>query len=125
MKSSSQSPRPRSVLIVDDCEDAREVLGTALRRRGVVTIEAARGRQALELALQLQPDLVVLDMEADSTDADSIDGESDDDFASHNGPVIVLGTARQGSTTGSHTRFIRKPYHYAPLIRTIEQMLEN
>jgi DNA-binding NarL/FixJ family response regulator len=51
------------ILIADDSTLIRPMLGAALSARGDWTIcgEAANGRQAVLLALQLRPDLIILD----------------------------------------------------------------
>jgi PAS domain S-box-containing protein len=54
---------PRSVLLVDDDVDLREILGEALVASGFTTASAANGREALDrLAAGLRPDLILLDM---------------------------------------------------------------
>lgn len=52
------------LLLVDDVEDLRFLTKLALRREQdlVVVGEAGDGRQAIELAQSLQPDLVLLDL---------------------------------------------------------------
>src|SRR5690606_3259092 len=50
------------VLIVDDNEDAAELLGQALARRGYATLVAHDGQMALELAAQNAPELALLDI---------------------------------------------------------------
>jgi DNA-binding NarL/FixJ family response regulator len=52
------------VLVVDDAIETRLLIRTALRLRGGFEVvgEAAEGGRAVELAAQLQPDIVVLDL---------------------------------------------------------------
>jgi CheY-like chemotaxis protein len=52
------------ILVADDAEDIRALLRLKLTRNGTYDVvgEAADGLEAVELARQLQPDLVVLDM---------------------------------------------------------------
>jgi DNA-binding NarL/FixJ family response regulator len=55
--------RTRStVLVVEDDEVVRRSLATALERAGYSTRDASNGEQALELALEETPSLVVLDV---------------------------------------------------------------
>jgi DNA-binding response OmpR family regulator len=53
-----------SVLLVDDADDLRVMLRLSLRARGDFDVvgEAATGTEAVELAGQLQPDVIVLDL---------------------------------------------------------------
>ena len=53
----------QSVLIIDASEETREVLQTALERRGLRILAADRARRGLELARRHHPDLIVLDLE--------------------------------------------------------------
>ena len=59
-----------SVLIVDRSAESREVLKTALERRGMRIFEAAGAEDGLKLARKHRLDLIVLDLEAtESSDA--------------------------------------------------------
>lgn len=60
--SSSTSPTGRRVLVVDDNEDAAESLAALLRLFGHVVEVAFDGEQALVLAPEVKPDLVLLDL---------------------------------------------------------------
>ena len=51
------------VLVVDDHERWRAVVRTVLKREATVIDEAGDGQRAVELAKQLQPDVVLLDIE--------------------------------------------------------------
>jgi two-component system alkaline phosphatase synthesis response regulator PhoP len=51
-----------TILIADDENDIREIIGYNLNREGYQVIEARDGNQALDLARKHQPDLIVLDI---------------------------------------------------------------
>jgi DNA-binding response OmpR family regulator len=110
------------VLIVDESAESREVLRTVLEHRGLRILEASQAREGLELARQHQPDLIVLDLELDSSPP-----EFPSELAAqspHPTPLVLLGSARRRA--GPHVgEFVAKPYHYAPLVRRIEQLLES
>jgi DNA-binding NarL/FixJ family response regulator len=56
-------PRPVTVAIIDDTEDLRFLLRTALTRAGMdVVAEAADGRAGIEVVGDTQPDVVLLDL---------------------------------------------------------------
>ncbi|HVF60891.1 MAG TPA: response regulator transcription factor [Thermoanaerobaculia bacterium] len=61
------SGRGRTVLVVDDDAAIRGLLTAELRLEGYETLEAADGRQALDL-LELQPDLVLTDLAMPAVD---------------------------------------------------------
>jgi CheY-like chemotaxis protein len=53
---------PPLVLVVDDYEDAREIYATCLEHAGFRVAVAADGREAVALALELDPDVIVMDL---------------------------------------------------------------
>lgn len=50
------------ILIVDDEDDIREFIGYNLTREGYSVYSASNGKEALEVALQVRPHLILLDM---------------------------------------------------------------
>ena len=112
---------PASLLIVDPSADNREVLRTVLARRGWRIFEAEAAAEGVELARQFHPDVIVLDVERDAGDAAAIGEQLQAESADHPAGLIVLGTLR-GSLQVAGGRVISKPYHFAPLIHTIEQL---
>jgi CheY-like chemotaxis protein len=116
----------RSILIVDSSDETGVVLQTALGRRGVRTFLARRARQGLELAQTHHPDLIVLDLEVDRTGSDPADLSAS--FAelsrADHAPLVVLGTARRSAPLPCG-EFVAKPYHYGPLLRRIEELLDS
>jgi len=110
-----------SVLIVDRSEENREVLETALGRRGIRTLTAAKPARGLEMVARYRPDLIVLDIEVDHTGADDLCAR----FAPQDGgdvPMVLLGAVRTAAASPAD-EIVAKPYHYAPLIRKIEEIL--
>ncbi|AKF04510.1 response regulator [Sandaracinus amylolyticus] len=57
----SRTPPP-TVLIVDDFADARALLRTLLEARGYHTVEASDGQEAIALARDVRPRVVLLDL---------------------------------------------------------------
>lgn len=119
--------KSRSVLIVDRSEETREVLQTALERRGVRTMAAGRAGKGLELARQHHPDLVVLDLEMDDMPAEQF-GSCDSGELSepeYQPQLVLLGSLRRQGNSLPDGEFVAKPYHYGLLIRRIEELLDN
>ncbi len=115
----------RSVLIVDPCDESREVLRTVLRRRGVNIIEATEGRHGLELAQRHHPGVIVLDVETvPEADADTRAGFGAESRA-HNTSLVMLTAARRDTLGLPVGQVVSKPCHYGPLVRTIEQLLRT
>lgn len=53
---------PRRILIIEDNDDAREMLALSLRLHGHTTHEAPSGREGIEVAARMAPDVVLLDI---------------------------------------------------------------
>lgn len=50
------------ILVADDTEDIRLVLRLVLERKGHRVVEAADGRQAVEIATRERPDVILMDL---------------------------------------------------------------
>jgi len=116
------APGP-SVLIVDRSEDSREVLRTVLEKRGVRTWEAAEARQGVELARRHHPQVIVLDLDAGDAEQREIRDQYQAESNEHDAYLVVIGRSRSYEQILPKDRILAKPYHYAPLVRTIETLL--
>ncbi|MEK6233124.1 MAG: response regulator [Planctomycetales bacterium] len=112
-----------SVLIVDELEETREVLQTVLERHGVDAMTTGEVEQGLRLAREHHPDLIVLDLEMESSDDAEVRQGFEEETIAQSKPLVVLGTARRNMPVGG--QFVAKPYHYGALVRKIEQLLEH
>jgi CheY-like chemotaxis protein len=54
--------RDRTVLIVEDDEDARYLMRLELERLGYLIVEAENGEQAVEVAEREKPDIILMDL---------------------------------------------------------------
>ena len=118
------TPRP-SVLIVDRSEDSREVLRTVLEKRGVRTWEAAEARQGVELARRHHPQVIVLDLDAGDAEQQDIRDQYQAESNEHDAYLVVIGRSRSYEQILPKDRILAKPYHYGPLVRTIETLLSS
>ncbi len=113
-------PPRRSVLIVDDSSDSREVLRAVLELRGWQIIEADDAQDGLAKANELHPDVIVLD--TDTANDSAIEASYDSASRQNNASLVVIGQARYNVAPSERHRVVAKPYHYAPLIRTIDEL---
>ena len=51
-----------TVMVVDDADDIRELICMQLRRKGYKVVEATNGAQAVEVATQSNPGLILMDL---------------------------------------------------------------
>ena len=113
-------PPGRSVLIVDDSPDSREVLRAVLELRGWKIIEADDAQDGLAKANELHPDVIVLD--TDTANDSAVEASYDDASRQNNASLVVIGQARYNVAPSERHRIVAKPYHYAPLVRTIDEL---
>jgi CheY-like chemotaxis protein len=115
------------VLVVDPLDATRTVVETMLSRRGMQIATTARRDEGLRLAREFCPDVVVLDNELASIESSGEQsGEAARSFESaspENPPsLVILGNARRPASNDT-ARYLQKPYLYAALIHTIEELL--
>ena len=113
------------VLIVDRSEESREVLQTALSRRGMDTYATGAAGQGIRFAQEHRPDLVVIDLDVDDTTAEAFSGPLGNSHGELPASVVLLGGVRRNLERFPGGEFVPKPYHYGPLIRRIEELLED
>jgi CheY-like chemotaxis protein len=108
---------------VESSAEEREVLRTVLETRGLRIWEAEGAEEGLEIARQEHPDVIVLDLEAHWADGDGDLVQEQFEAASTDRPasLVILGKARRGNAAPTG-HVVAKPYHFAPLVRTIEQL---
>lgn len=81
---------PKTVLLADDHEDNRVALQLMLERDGYRTLGARNGREAVELAVQHRPDLVVMDLAMPEMDGREATRLLKSDDRTRHIPVVML-----------------------------------
>jgi CheY-like chemotaxis protein len=114
----------KRVLIVDQSADSRSVLRMALERRGVQILEAPGARQGLEIVREHHPEVVVLDLESGAAEETAMRAAYESELTGRRAELVILGNLRRCEVTADQ-HLVRKPYHYGPLIRKIEQLIEH
>ena len=81
---------PKTILLVDDHEDNRVALLAVLEREGYGTLDAANGRDAVELVRRHMPDLVLMDLAMPVMDGRQAMRVLRDDPRTAGVPIVVL-----------------------------------
>ncbi len=114
----------KTVLIVDESKETRDVLSTVLERIGVRALTAAVSRRGAAIAREQKPDLVIFDLDSVNDSPE----EALDSFARAgrlgDSSIMVIGSSKFETSSGEND-FISKPYHFAPLLQKIERFLEG
>jgi DNA-binding response OmpR family regulator len=118
----------QTVLVVDDDKDILELVAFRLERAGYDVLTAENGEQALALAREHQPALVVLDVMMPSMTGYDVTEALREDEKTQGIPVIML-TARvqdadvsRGFDAGAND-YIRKPFSPQELRARVEAVL--
>jgi CheY-like chemotaxis protein len=118
----------KRILIADDRAPSRELIREILELAGYEVSEAADGAEALEMARQLGPDLILLDIEMPALNGFGVIGllREDPRFAAT--PVVALtASAMQGdrekALEAGFTGYISKPVRLAALRAEVARLL--
>jgi two-component system cell cycle response regulator DivK len=82
------------VLIVDDNDKNRKLAGDVLRAAGLRTIEAASGSEAIALAAERLPDVILLDLRLQDMDGADVARTLRDEAGTARIPVVALSALR-------------------------------
>ena len=126
----SDAKDPPLILVVDDFEDGREMYASYLRFSGYRVDEAADGREALEKAFALRPDIILMDLSLPGIDGWQATRELKKDARTAGIPIVAL----TGHALEAHSRsakeagcdaFIVKPCMPMDLLNEIRRILDN
>lgn len=120
-------PKDHRILVVDDIPDNRFFLKTLLEAEGYCVDVADTGRAALEKMQISPPDLILLDIMMPNMDGYELTRRIRQNPQFCSLPVVLI-TAHgemcriKGLAVGA-TDFVRKPFNFEALLRTIENLL--
>ena len=132
MERTASEARKKQILIVEDDQSIRRVLGFRLMKLGFEVSEAEDGFVGFDEAKRLRPDLIVLDLRLPGRPGEevckAIREDSDKEFA--NTPILMLtGKATDvdrviGMVIGANA-YVAKPFQLPKLLREINRCLEH
>jgi two-component system, cell cycle response regulator DivK len=120
----------KTILVVEDQEDNRQILRDLLANAGFRMIEAHDGEQALVVARSLRPDLILMDIQLPHVDGYEATRriKRDPDLSSI--PVIAVtsyalsGDEARAREAGCDA-YVAKPYSTRLLLKQIERFLSE
>ena len=110
-----------TVLIVDDEQAILDLLQDVLEDTGYSVLIAHNGCDALALARQTRPDLVLTDVMMPRMDGITLCAELHRDEHLSDLPVIGMSAVRQ--VVAGFSRFISKPFELEELLRCVSEAL--
>lgn len=119
------TPAPARVLIVEDDDDLRGIIGSAVADAGYAAVEAADGAAALQACEERDPDVVLLDL--------NMPGLGGQAFAEAyrrgrgQAKIIVMSGTASGGEISARLRaaaFLSKPFDLEKLVGAVDRVLE-
>jgi CheY-like chemotaxis protein/Tfp pilus assembly protein PilF len=121
----SQSPKNRKILIVDDSATVRKLISSKLEKSGHEVVTAVDGVDALEKIKEFTPDLILLDIMMPQLDGYQVCKLIRTNESTKDVPIVMISgkdgffdkvRGRMAGTTG----YITKPFGPETLMRTVE-----
>ena len=118
---------PRTILLADDEAHITHVVGLKLRAAGYATVVARDGEEALTLALQHRPDLVITDLQMPYMSGLELATRLRSDERTAETPVLML-TARgyildENELSATNIRVVlSKPFSARDILRRVEEV---
>jgi CheY-like chemotaxis protein len=81
---------PQTILIVDNLEEARGILGGWLARKGYRVVEASSGEEAIEQARRVFPNLILMDIKMPGMDGFGATQVIRGDVELHGVPIVAV-----------------------------------
>jgi len=120
--------RTRSILVVEDDKMTLRMLDKVLCGAGYTVIQASNGIDALSLAREKRPDLLILDIVLPGLDGILVASRLKDDPETRDIPIIFFSSLEETEigkrkNTSSPWHFLHKPCNREELLREIAHYL--
>lgn len=121
----------RKIVYIEDEQEMIDLVRLILARKGYEVIGASGGREGLDLARRLLPDVVLLDLMMPDMDGWEVYQQMKADAATRHIPVIVVTAKAQNidKVLGLHIAkvedYISKPFSPKELLDSLERVLAS
>jgi len=120
---------PKKILVIEDDDVARELMGMALLRRGYQVTLAENGVEGYDTALFLKPDLIVTDIRMPAADGIHVVRRVRDTTTLESTPILITTAFGDGSATfalqlGANA-FEPKPLDPQSFLTTVDRLLAD
>jgi DNA-binding response OmpR family regulator len=127
MSERSEQPTAKTILIAEDDQNLRHlirvVIGDAYR-----FVEASDGHEALELALRVRPDLIILDLMLPGRSGFDVLSDLREELPAEETHVIVMSAwthADDAALNAGADRFVPKPFEADELATIVNEVLDG
>jgi len=127
--SAERAPQPvanRRVLVVEDEPELREVVCAVLEDEGYTVVAASDGRQAVDMACENVPDLIILDMGLPILSGEEVASTLREKLAKPP-PILVMsaaGTVAERARRIGAANYIPKPFELDDLTDAVHKLLD-
>lgn len=120
-----------TILVVDDVEDTRTILRAFLEQRHYRVVEAINGQQAVELALQEHPQLILMDLFMPLQDGISATRAIREEPELQDVPIVALsaygtlGIIHRDALAAGCNEYVSKPLDFEQLGYLVDRLLQG
>jgi two-component system chemotaxis response regulator CheY len=118
----------KTVLIVDDCQTTRKLVGLCLKKMGYLLLQAENGLDALEKLARGPVDLVITDMNMPQMDGVALTSSLKQDQTLQGIPVLMLSSEsaekeRESGLAAGAAAYLIKPVSQERLEQEVKKLL--
>ena len=118
------------ILVADDDPDILSIVSISLETQGYTVYKAANGREAVDLARQHHPDLVLMDMMMPVVSGYEAVTELKADASTHDITIVglsakAMATDMERATDVGIDGYITKPFRIAQVLSVVESYLQK
>jgi two-component system alkaline phosphatase synthesis response regulator PhoP len=116
----------KRILVVEDSDEIRELLGFVLEAEGYQVVALEDGRDVVETARSLRPSLITLDLALPGKDGWAIVRELQDDDETRDIPILVISAYTRELDAPLRRRVARvisKPFYITQVVSEVEEIL--
>lgn len=116
----------KRILVVEDSDEIRELLGFVLEAEGYQVSALEDGREVVETARQMQPVLITLDLALPGKDGWAIVRELQEDDQTRDIPILVISAYTRELDAPLRRRVARvisKPFYITQVVSEVEEIL--
>jgi len=120
------APAGASILVVEDSDEIRDLLGLVLEAEGYTVVSLKDGREVVETARSLKPVLVTLDLALPGKDGWAIARELQDDPETSEIPILVISAYTRDLDAPLRRRVARvisKPFYINQVVTEVSDIL--
>lgn len=118
----------KTVLVAEDREASRELIRTLLEHSGYAVLEAADGAEAVAIAFERSPDLVLLDLQMPHKDGLQVLKELRADQRFKRTPIVALTASamrgdKETALNSGFTGYLTKPVSLSEIRQELTRLL--